>query len=87
MLTLCEKCAIDFWAVIGYNKNVPREIKRSQRTNKKNQKSLKKVLTNLTPYGIIKIQKGKESQEKNLQKKFEKPLDNLNRVWYNKDTR
>ena len=40
-----------------YNINVPREIKRSQRTNKKIQKSLKKVLTNLTPYGIIKTKK------------------------------
>lgn len=55
---------------------------------KKFQKVFKKVLTNQTEYDIIKIQKGKGSQEPKEKTlgNFKKPLDKLNRVWYNKDT-
>jgi hypothetical protein len=65
--TLCEKCTIDFLAIMGYNKSVPRERKQVK-TSKKIKKNLKKVLTKYKPCGIIKIQKGKESQEKNFKK-------------------
>jgi hypothetical protein len=70
-----------------YNKYVPRE-RNSKRSRKKFQKVFKKVLTNRTEYGIIKIQKGKGSQEpkEKTLRNFKKPLDKPHRVWYNKDT-
>lgn len=65
--------SVDIVGVWWYNKYVPRE-RNSKRSEKKFQKVFKKVLTNSTEYGIIKIQKGKGSQEpkeKNF-KKFQK---------------